>query len=77
MKSARDALDLHLQLRRERPAGCAFALTALMGAVYPTREILCAAPDETEPELLRAVTARYAPELTVLLKTPLARRRAR
>lgn len=52
------------------PAGCAFALCALMSAEFPTREILCAAPDETVPELLRAVTARYSPELTVLLKTP-------
>ena len=71
MKSARDALlTFTCNYAANAPAGCAFALTALMGAVYPTREILCAAPDETEPELLRAVTARYAPELTVLLKTP-------
>lgn len=51
-------------------AGCAFALCALMSASFPTREILCAAPDENVPELLRAVTARYSPDLTVLLKTP-------
>ncbi len=71
MGSARDALlTFTCNYAANAPAGCAFALTALMGAVYPTREILCAAPDETVPELLRAVTARYAPELTVLLKTP-------
>ena len=71
MKSARDALlTFTCNYAANAPAGCAFALTALMSAVYPTREILCAAPDETTPELLRTVTARYAPELTVLLKTP-------
>ena len=71
MKAARDALlTFTCNYAANAPAGCAFALTALMGAVYPTREILCAAPDETVPELLHTVTARYAPELTVLLKTP-------
>lgn len=71
MRAARDALlTFTCNYAANAPAGCAFALTALMGAVYPTREILCAAPDEAEPELLRTVTARYSPELSVLLKTP-------
>ena len=52
------------------PAGCAYGLCAVLDAVYPTREIVCAAPGEDAPETLRAVTAKYAPELTVLLKTP-------
>ncbi len=52
------------------PAGCAFGLCALMDQVYPTRELICAAPDDKAPEMLKTVTARYAPELSVLLKTP-------
>lgn len=71
MRSARDALLKYtFSYAANAPAGCAFALCALLAAVYPSREILCAAPDDTVPELLRAVTARYAPELSVLLKTP-------
>ena len=54
----------------EMPAACPFALCALLSAVYPVREILCAAPDETVPVLLKSVTSRYAPELTVLLSSP-------
>ena len=52
------------------PAGCAFGLCALLDYAYPTRELVCAAPDEELPEALRAVLGRYAPELCVLLKTP-------
>ena len=52
------------------PAGCAFGLCALMDQVYPTRELVCAAPGEETPDMLKTVTARYAPELSVLLKTP-------
>lgn len=50
------------------PAGCPFALSALMSLVYPTRELVCVA--ETPPELLDTVTGKYAPELTVLFKSP-------
>lgn len=50
------------------PAGCPFALSALMSLVYPTKELVCAA--DAVPELLDSVTGKYAPELTVLLKTP-------
>ena len=52
------------------PAGCAYGLCALLDATSQTRELVCAAPDEEIPEALRAVLGRYAPELTVLLKTP-------
>ena len=34
-------------------------------------------PEETLPETLKAVISRYAPELTVLVKTPASRCRAR
>lgn len=67
----RDALlDNICAAAGDYPAGCAFALCALMNAVTPGRELLCVCPDENVPELLKAVTSRYAPELTVLLKTP-------
>lgn len=52
------------------PAGCAYAMCALMDQIYPTRELVCAAPGEEAPATLQTVTAKYAPELTVLLKTP-------
>lgn len=52
------------------PAGCAFGLCALMDEVYPTRELVCAAPGEEMPDMLKTITAKYAPELSVLLKTP-------
>ena len=54
----------------EQPAGIAAALCAMMETVYPTREIVCAAPDEEEPAMLSAVRAKYSPELEILLKTP-------
>ena len=53
------------------PAGSPFALCGALSVVYPTRELLCVSPDENKPELLTAVLSRYAPELTVLWKTPL------
>ena len=52
------------------PAGCCFGLLALMGTVYGSRELVCAAPDGALPEPLRAMLTRYEPTLTVLLKTP-------
>ncbi len=50
------------------PAGHAFGLIALLSAVYPTRELVCVA--EKPPAALKSVLARYAPELSVLLKRP-------
>ena len=52
------------------PAGCAFGLCALLDYAFPTRELVCAAPDEEVPAALKAVLSRYAPELCVLLKSP-------
>lgn len=52
------------------PAGCAYALTAAMSDIWPTRELVCASADGEAPSMLFAVTEKYAPELTVLLKTP-------
>lgn len=53
---------------QQYPAGIAFALTALMARVYPTRELVCV--NDRPTEMLRSVTGRYAPELSVLLKRP-------
>ena len=52
------------------PAAATFGLCAVLDAVLPTQELVCAAPDEAEPEALRAVERKYAPELEILLKTP-------
>ena len=51
------------------PAGCCYALTAML-TDGTSRELVCVPPDETLPETLKAVLSRYAPELTVLVKTP-------
>lgn len=70
-RERRDALLDYICARAGRyPAGCVFALCALMRALSPTRELLCVCPGENAPDILRAVTSRYSPELTVLLKTP-------
>ncbi len=61
-------LDFICSQAGDYPAGCAFGLIALLSREYPTREIVCVA-DEA-PEALKTVRARYAPELTVLLKRP-------
>ena len=51
------------------PAGCCYALTAMLTS-GASRELVCVTPEETLPEALKAVLLRYAPELTVLVKTP-------
>ncbi len=71
MRDRRDKLLAYtFAYAKAAPAGCAYALCALMSAANPTREVLVTSEDEDIPALLLAVTARYAPELTVLLKTP-------
>jgi len=52
------------------PAGCAFALTAVLADTHDSRELVCVCPDEKLPEALKAVLGRYAPELTALKKSP-------
>ncbi len=52
------------------PAGCAFGYLAMLRYVYGGRELVCALPSGELPESFKAVLGRYAPELTVLLKTP-------
>ncbi len=50
------------------PVGSAFGLLGLMGRLYPSRELVCAA--EAEPALLRQAAARFDPALSLLLKKP-------
>ncbi len=50
------------------PAGVCSGFGALMSRVWPTQELVCVAEEATP--LLKSVAARYAPELTVLLKRP-------
>ncbi len=52
------------------PAAASFGMLAVLDAVLPTQELVCAAPDEDVPEALRAVERKYAPELEILLKSP-------
>ena len=49
--------------------GCAYALSAQL-MLDEVQTIVCVCRDETVPPMLSAVTARYAPALSVLVKTP-------
>ncbi len=51
-------------------AAAPFALCAALSEAYSTKEVLFVLPDENIPEAFKAVTAGYAPELTVTVKTP-------
>lgn len=52
------------------PAGCAFGYLPMLTDVYGSRELVCALDSGEFPNALKAVLSRYAPELTVLVKTP-------
>ncbi len=67
---------LHLRSAGQYPAGCCYALTAMLTS-GASRELVCVTPEETLPEALKAVLSRYAPELTVLVKDACKRCRAR
>ena len=62
--------DYLAALSADYPASRCTAMCALLLREHGTRETVCAAPTETPPEGLKAILGRYAPELTVLLKTP-------
>ena len=57
-------------LSAEYPASRCTAMCALLLREHGTGETVCVSPAETVPEGLKAILGRYAPELTVLLKTP-------
>ena len=70
-RTAADAqLDFISRSAGQYPAGCCYALTAVGAMTDDTRELVCALPDGRLPEALMTVMGRYAPELTVLVKTP-------
>ncbi len=52
------------------PAGCAFGYLPILTGVYGGRELVCALDSEDLPEAFKTVLGRYAPELTVLVKSP-------
>lgn len=52
------------------PAAFCFGMLALLQREHGTRETVCVLPDQKLPAGLRAIRARYAPELTLLVKTP-------
>ena len=67
--AAADALLRLICARTERcPAASPFALTALMGRVYGTKELVCVADEPTA--MLKTVLSRYEPGFTLLLKRP-------
>ena len=50
------------------PAGAAFGFTALLSRLYPTKELVCVAPEV--PPALKRVLGTYSPEMSILLKRP-------
>lgn len=71
----REALDRQLAfygpMFRNQPTACTFALTALMGQVYPSRELVCVAEDEADvAKLARLLGGYFQPQTAVLVKTP-------
>lgn len=69
-RAAEKQLEFMAGSGEKQPSGICFALCAMLEQLYPTKELVCAAPDEEEPAMLTAVRAKYAPELEILLKTP-------
>lgn len=56
---------------RQQPTAVTFALLALMQAVYPSRELVCAVPEEAERERLALeLGALPHPQTAVLVKSP-------
>ena len=61
-------LDFLCARTEDYPAAAPFALTALLGRVYGTKELVCV--HDTPTAMLAGLSSRYAPELTLLLKRP-------
>lgn len=56
---------------RDYPAGHSFALTAMLDALYPSRELICAGAEEGVPEpLADYLRQSTADNLSILIKTP-------
>lgn len=70
-KEERGAVLRELCLRPERHGPESLGgLCALLAAGHTERKLLCVCPGEEPPAALAALRARYAPDLTILLKTP-------
>ena len=52
------------------PAGRCFGMLPLLWRRHGTKEIVCVLPDEKRPKSLETVRTRWAPETSLLLKTP-------
>ncbi len=71
MREARDGILRYVSgVSGKYSAASPFALCAALSDEYPTKEVLAVLPDEMIPDTLKAVTAVYSPELTVMIKTP-------
>ncbi len=55
---------------KDAPMGGAFGLLGLMGQLYPTKELVCAAAGDEIPALLEKLAGRFDPTLSLLLKRP-------
>ena len=54
----------------ETPASCCYAMCAFLLRETGGKELVAVLPDEELPETLKAVLGRWAPELSVLVKSP-------
>jgi uncharacterized protein YyaL (SSP411 family) len=70
LEESRKQLDYLCAACEAAPAGCAFGYLAVMSEVYGGQEIVLALPDEQLTPAMEGILSRYAPELTVLKKTP-------
>ncbi|MCR5576524.1 MAG: thioredoxin domain-containing protein [Oscillospiraceae bacterium] len=52
------------------PAGSCYGMLPLLLRQHGTREIVCVLPGERLPDSLETIRGRYAPEVSLLLKTP-------
>ncbi len=62
--------DILSALSGEYPAARCAAMCALNIREHGSRETVCVLPDERLPDSLQSIRGRYAPELTLLLKSP-------
>jgi len=70
-KALNRQLAFYMPMFRDQPTACTFALTALMGQVYPSRELVCVMEDEADVARLAQVLGGYFhPQTAVLVKTP-------
>ncbi|MBR0039986.1 MAG: thioredoxin domain-containing protein [Oscillospiraceae bacterium] len=70
-RARRGAVLRELCLRPERHGPESLGgVCALLASSHTQRRVLCVTPEELRPSALCALTGRYAPDLTILVKTP-------